>query len=85
MKSTGAETETTTNEGGKLAYLLDKYGLQMDTDELAKELKYSDGHSIREAIRKGGFPVKTYRLGRKIVADSEDVAEYLERQKRSAA
>lgn len=64
--------------------LMERYGEHLDTEELAKVFKYSDAHSVLEAVRKGTFPVKTFRIGTKRVADVRDVAKYLDDQKRAA-
>lgn len=73
-------TDTTDTE----SRLMDLYGPHLDTDELAKLFKYSDAHSVLEAVRKGTFPVKTFRIGTRRVADVRDVAKYLDDQKRAA-
>ena len=60
------------------------YGPYLDTQELATVLKYSGRHSVLEQVRKGKFPIKTFRLGSKRVADTRDVAKYLDEQRDAA-
>ena len=42
---------------------------------------YTNIASAHNAIRRGSFPVKTYKLGRTIVMDREGVREYFRRRR----
>jgi hypothetical protein len=60
-------------------YLINKYGLRMTFDELAKELRIPVG-TLRSKRFYGGLNIKTYSdepRGR-IYADCRDVAAYLD-------
>lgn len=60
-----------------LDFLQKKYGITMTLKDLAEELHMSV-HGVRAAIFRGSFPVSTYRIGKRRVADSRDVAVYLD-------
>ena len=66
--------------------LWDRFGHDpLNTDQLARTLAYQSVPSVLEAIRRGTFPVRTYLLGKRRVADISDVAAYLDQQKADAA
>lgn len=66
-------------------YLLDKYQtLALDAEQLAEVMRMKDSKCVLNAISADRFPVKTYKLGKKRVADVRDVAAYIDSQ-RSAA
>lgn len=75
-KKTSAPAPTGTEK-----WLLDLYGPYLSTEALAKIFCYTNAHAVVEAVGEGNFPIKTFRLGRRRVADVRDVAAYLDQQK----
>lgn len=59
-------------------YLLDKYGLTLDTIALAEVCHYDSPKSVLNAISRETFPVRTVLMGKRRVADYRDVASYLD-------
>lgn len=59
-------------------YLLDKYGLTLDTNALAEVCHYESRKSVLNAISRETFPVRTLLMGKRRVADYRDVANYLD-------
>lgn len=53
----------------------------LDIKELTIVFNYKNRHSTRAAISRGTFPVATYRMGGKRVADREVVKEYFRRMR----
>lgn len=66
-------------------YLLDRYGLNMTTEDLARELKFSGPRAVLDAISRETFPIPTRREGKRRLADSRDVAAYLDKKREEAA
>lgn len=59
-------------------YLLNKYGLTLDTNALAEVCHYETSKSVLNAISRETFPVRTMLMGKRRVADYRDVANYLD-------
>jgi predicted site-specific integrase-resolvase len=59
------------------AYLLEKYGPRLGTDELAQVLGISV-KTLGNKLYRGEVPIVTYRDQGKVWADCRDVAEYLD-------
>lgn len=61
-----------------------KYGFHMNTGELSAVLKYKTPQSLLEQVRRGKFPIRTFKLAGKRVADTRDVADYIDHQRETA-
>lgn len=59
-------------------YLLEKYGLTLDTNALAEVCHYDSKKSVLNAISREKFPVRTVLLGKRRVAHYRDVANFLD-------
>ncbi len=59
-------------------YLLNKYGVTLDTRALAEVCHYGSSKSVLNAISRETFPVRTFVMGKRRVADYRDVANYLD-------
>jgi hypothetical protein len=59
------------------AFLLEKYGPRLDTEQLAEVLGTTAG-TIRNQISAGTFPVKTYTDGNRRFADYRDVSAFFD-------
>lgn len=59
-------------------YLLNKYGPTLDTSALAAVCHYESAKSVLNAISRETFPIRTYLMGKRRVADYRDVANYLD-------
>ncbi|MEA3639935.1 MAG: helix-turn-helix domain-containing protein [Lamprobacter sp.] len=57
--------------------LTERYGLTMTVDDLADVLKMSP-KTIRNSISSEQFPIPTYKIGRRRLAKTADVAARLE-------
>lgn len=70
-----------------LEMLIARYGgPHMNTSQLAECLEYASRNSVLEAVARGDFPVRTFKLRHNCrVADIRDVAEYLDKQRAEAA
>ena len=66
------------------AFIVEKYGVRLDTDQLAEFLGISPG-SLRNQLAAGICQIKTYRDGKKRWADYRDVAAYLDELRAQAA
>lgn len=66
-----------------LAYLMDRHGLRMDLEALAKELD-STPANLRRRISAEDFEIPTYVDGGKRWADVRDVANYLDQRRAQA-
>lgn len=62
-----------------LDYLMSKYGIRMDMKELSTELKVPE-NTLRNKFSKIRMEMNIYRDGKKIFANTEDVANYLKSQ-----
>lgn len=60
--------------------LFTKYGTTLTVDDLSEIVKVSPG-TIRNKISDETFPIKTYKTGRKRLADFRDVAIFLDRNR----
>lgn len=61
-----------------LQLLLDRYdAITLTTDQLA-EVLHMDTKSLLNAVSAGRFPIPTFRAGRKRLANTIDVARYLD-------
>lgn len=71
-----------------LEYVIEKYGLRLDTSDLADAMK-STPAEVRNKISEGTFPIPTYkdsdaqRAPR--YAAAQDVAEYLDKMRSTAS
>lgn len=65
------------------AYLMDKHGLRLDLEALAKELDTTPAN-LRRRISLGDFEIPTYVDGGRRWADVRDVAEYLDERRDQA-
>jgi predicted site-specific integrase-resolvase len=65
------------------AYLMEKYGPRLGTDELAQVLGISV-KTLGNKLYRGEVPVVTYRDQGKVWADCRDVAEYLDECRKRA-
>ncbi len=63
--------------------LFDRYGAILDLTDLAKVMRMQIG-TVKNKLSEGTFPIRTYKLGRRRVADVRDVAGYLDRQRDEA-
>lgn len=54
-------------------------------DEIYELFGYTNRRSAYNAIRLGRFPVRTYKIGRSIVADREVVREFFRREREAGA
>lgn len=64
--------------------LFDLYGtFALDLKQLSELMHLSTGH-IRNQISSGTFQIPTYRVGKKLLADIRDVAEWADRRRRDA-
>lgn len=69
----------------ELTRLQQRYGRdRLDTTQLAECLGYRSARTVTQAIFRRTFPVRTFKVGSRVVADVEDVAAYLERQRTGA-
>ena len=59
------------------AYLMEKYGPRLGTEELAEVLGMSP-RTLGNKLYRGEVPVPTYKDQGKVWADCRDVAEYLD-------
>ena len=60
--------------------LADKHPYWVDMDDLLRLFpKYGSKNGISQAIRRGTFPVHTFRLGKHRYADKEALARYFRR------
>lgn len=59
------------------AYLLEKYGPRLGTEELAEVLGMSP-RTLGNKLYRNEVPVPTYKDSGKVWADCRDVAEYLD-------
>lgn len=59
-------------------YLLDKYGLTLDSHALAEVCHYESNKSVLNAISRETFPIRTVLFGKRRVADYRDVANFLD-------
>lgn len=59
------------------AYLMEKYGPRLGTEELAHVLGMSP-RTLGNKLYRGEVPVPTYKDQGKVWADCRDVAEYLD-------
>lgn len=66
-----------------LAYLMDRHGLRLDLEALAKELDTTPAN-LRRRISLNDFEIPTYVDGGKRWADARDVAAYLDERRRQA-
>lgn len=65
------------------AYLMDKHGLRLDLEALAKELDTTPAN-LRRRISLEDFEIPTYVDGGKRWADVRDVASYLDARREQA-
>lgn len=65
------------------AYLLEKYGLRLTTEQLAEALGMAHG-TLRNKISAGKLSVPTYLDGGNRYADYRDVAAYMDEQRKKA-
>ena len=65
------------------AYLMDKHGLRLDLEALAKELDTTPAN-LRRRISLDDFEIPTYVDGGKRWADVRDVASYLDARRQQA-
>ena len=69
-----------------LEMLLARYGgPHMNTAQLAECFGFKCSKNVLEAVRHQRFPVRTFVLGSRRVADIRDVAEYIDKQRAEAA
>lgn len=59
------------------AYLMERYGPRLGTEELAEVLGMSP-RTLGNKLYRGEVPVPTYKDSGKVWADCRDVAEYLD-------
>lgn len=60
------------------AFVLEKYGIRLNTKQLAEVLGRKSDGSIRNAISAGTFQIRTYLDDGRRWADYRDVAAYLD-------
>lgn len=65
------------------AYLMERYGPRLGTDELAQVLGVSV-KTLGNKLYRGEVPVATYKDQGKVWADARDVAEYLDECRKRA-
>lgn len=65
------------------AYLLEKYGLRLTTEQLAEALGMAHG-TLRNKISAGTLTVPTYLDGGTRYADYRDVAAYMDEKRKQA-
>lgn len=65
------------NETANLLY--QKYGLTLNTKQLAEVLHYKTTRVLLNSISSGTCPVKTMKIGKHRVAHVLDVAEFFDR------
>jgi predicted site-specific integrase-resolvase len=66
------------------AYLLEKYGPRLTMEQLSDVLTIEPG-TLYNQISAGACPVKTYREGKRRLADYRDVAAYLDQIRETAS
>lgn len=66
------------------AFIVEKYGIRLDTEQLAELLGISPA-SLRNQMVLGACQIKTYKDGKKRWADYRDVAAYLDELRLHAA
>jgi len=74
------------NDIGMLLYdeLITRYGVTLNMKELGEVLHYTP-KSINTLISADKFPVKTFTVRRRRLADARDVVNYLNRQRSTAS
>jgi hypothetical protein len=65
------------------AYLLERYGPRLGTDELAQVLGIAP-RTLENKLYRGEVPLPTYKDQGKVWADCRDVAEYLDECRKRA-
>ncbi len=68
----------------RTAYLLEKYGMRLNVEQLAVELGITPG-AVRNQISARTFPIPTYQDQGRRWADAQHVAAYFERRAQEAA